>query len=448
MMNKIGLISLGCAKNLTDSEIMLSELEKNGYKIVDNHNFAEIIIINTCCFIDSAKQESIETILDVADLKKDANLKLLIVAGCMGERFKQEILDELPEVDAVCGTGDFKDICDVIKQAEKQRGVYLKGYSNAPLEVDGRHLLTPPYTAYLKIAEGCDNHCTYCVIPSIRGNYRSREPENIISEAKELVQNGVKELVIIAQDVSSYGKDLYGKPILNKLLISLAEIEGLKWIRLHYLYPEAVTDELLKVIADNPKILKYFDIPIQHISDKILKLMGRRTNSQQIKSLIGKIRSKMPEAVIRTSLITGFPGETKDDYFELLSFIKEYKIEHLGVFPFSCEEGTPAAKLTDQIDESVKNSRQETCMEVQYSIVQEINEARVGKEELVLIEGYDKIVKLYFGRTYRDSIDVDAKVFVKSDIKLLEGNFYNVKITEVLDYDVLGEYIAKEGENK
>ena len=433
-LNKVGLISLGCAKNLTDSEIMIGKLQQNGYEIVDNHNFAEIMIVNTCCFIDSAKQESIDTILDVADLKKDAKLKLLIVAGCMGERFKQEILDELPEVDAVCGTGDFAEICEVIEKAKKQRGLYLKGFSNAPLNSDCRTLLTPHYTAYLKIAEGCNNCCTYCVIPSIRGSYRSRSIEDIVSEAELLVENGAKELVVIAQDVSNYGVDLYGEQKLTELVKRITRIEKLVWLRLHYLYPEAVTDDLLDEIASNEKIVKYFDIPIQHISDSVLKRMGRRTTGEKICNLIDKIRDKMPEAVIRTSLITGFPGETDDDYNQLLKFIKRYKIEHLGVFAYSCEEGTPAAKLPDQIDEDVKISRQERCMEIQYDVVEQNNQKRIGSIEKVLIEGYDKVVKLYFGRTYRDSID---------DI----GSFYDVELIDVIDYDMLGVYNEKESES-
>ena len=443
-MNKVGIISLGCAKNLTDSEIIIGNLQNSGYEIVENHNFAEIMIINTCCFIDSAKQESIETILDVADLKKDAQLKLLIVAGCMGERFKQEILDELPEVDAVCGTGDFNDICDVIEKAKEKRGMYLKGHEKAPLECEFRTLLTPPYTAYLKIAEGCNNHCTYCIIPSIRGNYRSRSIENIVSEAEALVQNGAKEIVVIAQDVSNYGIDLYKKQMLPELIRKLTQIDGLYWLRLHYLYPEAITDELIDEMASNDKVVKYFDIPVQHISDNILKKMGRKTTGEKICTLIEKIRNKVKGGVIRTSLITGFPGETEEDYNKLLAFIKEYKIDHLGVFAYSCEEGTPAAKLPDQIDEDVKKSRQEMCMEIQYDVVDNNNQLRVNAVETVLVEGYDKVVKLYFGRTYRDSIDVDAKVFVKSEIPLDIGGFYDVKLTEVLDYDMIGVYEKKE----
>ena len=444
MMNKVGFVSLGCAKNLTDSETMLKMLTDNGYEIVQNHNFADIMIVNTCCFIDSAKQESIDTILDVADLKKDANLKLLIVAGCLGERFKDEILTELPEVDAVCGTGDFANICEIIDKAKQKRGVFVSGCEHAPLESGGRVLLTPSYTAYIKIAEGCDNHCTYCVIPSIRGKYRSRKKENIIAEAKELVQNGTKELVVIAQDTSCYGKDLYGKNALSDLLKELSQIENLKWIRVHYLYPEEMDDELLKTMADTPNVLKYFDIPIQHISDRVLKRMGRKTTGARIKALIDKIRFMMPDAVIRTSLIAGFPGETEEDFNELLTFIKEYKIEHLGVFAYSCEEGTPAASFEDQIDEETKLARAERAMEMQYDVVQQNNEKRIGNTEEVLIEGYDKITKLFYGRTKRDSVDVDEKVFVKGKKPLDTGSFYDVKLTDVLDYDMLGEFPAKE----
>ena len=445
-MNKVGLVSLGCAKNLTDSEIMIGKLQQAGYEIVPNHNFADIVIVNTCCFIDSAKQESIETILDIADLKKDAELKLLIVAGCMGERFKEEVLDELPEVDAVCGTGDFDNIVEVIKEAEKKRGLFLKGCENAPLESDCRTLLTAPYTAYLKIAEGCDNHCTYCVIPSIRGKYRSRRMENIVNEAELLVKSGVKELVVIAQDVSCYGKDIYGKSVLHDLVKKIAEINGLEWLRLHYLYPEEITDELLDVVANESKILKYFDIPIQHISDSVLKRMGRRTSGSQIKALIDKIRNKMPDATIRTSLIVGFPGETEKDFDALLNFVKEYKIDHIGAFTFSCEEGTPASKYSDQIDEDVKILRQEKVMEAQYGVVEEKNSKRVNNIERVLIEGFDKVIKLYYGRTYRDSVDVDAKVFVQSEKMLDIGGFYDVKLTEALDYDMLAEIVELEGE--
>lgn len=444
MMNKVGFVSLGCAKNLTDSETMLKMLTDNGYEIVQNHNFADIMIVNTCCFIDSAKQESIDTILDVADLKKDANLKLLIVAGCLGERFKDEILTELPEVDAVCGTGDFANICEIIDKAKQKRGVFVSGCEHAPLESGGRVLLTPSYTAYLKIAEGCDNHCTYCVIPSIRGKYRSRKKEDIIADAKELVKNGAKEIVVIAQDTSCYGKDLYGKNALSDLLKELSQIENLKWIRVHYLYPEEMDDELLKTMADTPNVLKYFDIPIQHISDSVLKRMGRKTTGARIKALIDKIRSIMPDAVIRTSLIAGFPGETEEDFSELLTFIKEYKIEHLGVFAYSCEEGTPAASFEDQIDEETKQARAERAMEMQYDVVQQNNEKRIGNTEEVLIEGYDKITKLFYGRTKRDSVDVDEKVFVKSKIPLDTGSFYDVQLTDVLDYDMLGEFPAKE----
>lgn len=437
-MNKVGLISLGCAKNLTDSEIMIGNLQAKGYEIVNNHNFAEIMIVNTCCFIDSAKQESIDTILDVADLKKDAELKLLIVAGCLGERFKQEILDELPEVDAVCGTGDFDEICDVIEKTKEKRGLYLKGHENAPLDCNFRTLLTPPYTAYLKIAEGCNNHCTYCVIPSIRGKYRSRTLESITEEAELLVENGAKELVVIAQDVSDYGIDLYNKRVLPELIRKITQIEGLVWLRLHYLYPEAITDELINEIAVNDKVVKYFDIPIQHISDSVLKKMGRKTSGNNICALIEKIRERVPGAVIRTSLITGFPGETDEDFDKLLTFIKEYKIEHLGVFAYSCEEGTPAAKLPEQIDDDIKKYRQEKCMEIQYDVVEYNNGKRIGTTEKVLIEGYDKVIKMYFGRTYRDSIDVDAKVFIKSATPLDTGSFYDVKLEEIIDYDMLG----------
>ena len=351
---------------------MLFKLKEAGYNITTREDDADIIIINTCCFIDSAKQESIDMILDVADYKKIAKLKTLIVAGCMGERFKQEVLDELPEVDGVCGTGDFENIVDVIKKTKEKRGTYISGCMNAPLDSKDRILTTPSYTAYLKIAEGCDNHCTYCVIPSIRGKYRSRSVESVLQEAKELASKGVKELIIIAQDTSCYGKDLDEAVTLDKLVKMLSEIDGIKWVRLHYLYPEEITDALITEIKNNEKVLNYFDIPLQHISNSVLKRMGRKTSKEAIIALINKIRNEIPDAVIRTSLIVGFPGETEEDFGELVDFVREYKIERAGVFPFSCEEGTPAAKLDGQIEEEIKLERHEHITDILYDLADEI----------------------------------------------------------------------------
>ncbi|MBQ2897796.1 MAG: 30S ribosomal protein S12 methylthiotransferase RimO [Clostridia bacterium] len=440
-MEKVSVISLGCAKNLTDAEVMLSRLEKGGYEITYNEREADIIIVNTCAFIDSAKQESIDTVLDVADLKKDAKLKLLIVAGCMGQRFSQEVLDELPEVDGVCGTGDFDDIVNVIKKVKDKRGAYLKGTEYACLDTTDRILATPPYTAYLKIAEGCSNHCTYCVIPKIRGKYKSRDMESILSEAELLVQNGVKELVLIAQDTSCYGKDLYGKNSLTVLLRKLSEIKNLEWIRVHYLYPEGVTDELIEEFKTNDKLVKYFDIPVQHISDNILKKMARRTDSGQIKTLLEKIRTKVSGAVIRTSLIVGFPGETDEDFYKLYDFLKEYKLDRVGVFAYSREDTTPAAGFENQVDEQTKLDRKSRLEELLMEITEQKNQQKIGKTVKVLVEGKDKVLKMYYGRTYADSIDVDPKVFFKSDEPVKEGEFIQVKYTDYIDCDMIGEIL-------
>ena len=438
MHNKVCVISLGCAKNLTDSEVMLSQLVKNGYELTNSESEADIAVVNTCCFIDSAKQESIDAILDVAQNKKDGNLKTLIVAGCMGERFKEEVLNELPEVDAVCGTGDFADICDIIEKAQNKRGCYIKGPLNAPLDIADRILATPPYTAYLKIAEGCSNHCTYCVIPSIRGKYRSRNFDSIISEAEKLASNGVKELIIIAQDTSCYGKDLLPRRTLAELLNKLSKIDGIVWIRVHYLYPEEITDELIYEFKNNNKIVNYFDIPIQHCSDRILKLMARRTTKAQIEDLISKIKLQIPDAVFRTSLIVGFPSETDEEFYELVDFLKKNKLQRVGAFPYSCEEGTVAASMKDQIDDEVKNSRSEKIAENQYDIIDEYCKTKMNLTISVLVEGYDKMLKMYFGRSYADSVDVDPKIFFSSDNKIEPGAFVNVLITDNIDCDLVG----------
>ncbi len=440
-LEKVSVISLGCAKNLTDAEVMLARLEKGGYEITYNEREAEILIVNTCAFIDSAKQESIDTIIDLADLKKDAKLKYLIVAGCMGERFSKEVLNELPEVDGVCGTGDFDDIVSVVENVKKERGIYLKGSEYACLDTTDRILATPPYTAYLKIAEGCSNHCTYCVIPKIRGKYRSRDKESILNEAKLLVGNGVKELVLIAQDTSCYGKDLYGKPCLAELIRELSEIDDLEWIRVHYLYPEGVTDELIEEFTTNDKLVKYFDIPLQHFSDGVLKKMARRTNSDQIKTLIDKIRENVKAAVIRTSLIVGFPGETEEEFYKLYDFLKEYKLDRVGVFTYSQEESTPAATYDNQIEEETKQDRKSKLEELLMEITEIKNQEQIGKTVDVLVEGKDKVLKMYYGRTYADSIDVDPKVFFNSEDEIEEGSFVKVKLTDYIDCDMIGELI-------
>ena len=440
-MEKVSVISLGCAKNLTDAEVMLAKLQKGGYEITYNEREAEIMIVNTCAFIDSAKQESIDTIIDLADLKKDAKLKFLIVAGCMGERFSKEVLDELPEVDGVCGTGDFDDIVAVIEKVKKERGIYKKGSEYACLDTTDRILATPPYTAYLKIAEGCSNHCTYCVIPKIRGKYRSRDKESIVEEAKLLASKGVKEIVIIAQDTSCYGKDLTPQSSLTEIIREISAIDGIEWVRVHYLYPEGVTYDLIEEFATNDKLVKYFDIPLQHISDSVLKKMARRTSAEQIKNLIKKIREKVEDAVIRTSLIVGFPGETDEDFYELYDFLKEYKLDRVGVFSYSQEDSTPAAAYENQIEEDVKLERKSRLEELLMEITDTKNQEKIGKTASVLVEGKDKVLKMYYGRTYGDSIDVDPKVFFNSEDEVEEGQMVKVKFVDYIDCDMIGELI-------
>ena len=437
-MIKVSMASLGCSKNLIDSEQMLGLLEQSGYEIVENEEDADILIVNTCTFIESAKMESIECILELAQYKKTGHCKYLIVTGCLAQRYKEQILSELPEVDAVIGTNEYDKIADVIRSLDEEQEKRLFCAETPLLCETSRLRSTPGYTAYLKIAEGCDNHCTYCVIPSIRGRYRSRRMEDIISEAKELAADGVKELVVIAQDTTRYGKDLYGEYRLAELLRELCHIDNIEWVRVHYCYPEIVTDKLIDVFAEESKLCNYFDIPIQHCSDGILKRMGRRTNKKQITELIAQIRHRLPDAVIRTSLVVGFPGETEEEFEELRQFVEETKFDRLGVFAYSREEDTPAYDMDNQIDEEEKERRRELLMMVQSEISQQLNEDKIGKTVRVLVEGKDEIIKSYYGRTYADSIEIDGKVFFKSDKPLKEGDFASVKIEQVLEYDLFG----------
>lgn len=437
-MIKVSMASLGCSKNLIDSEQMLGLLEQSGYEIVENEEDADILIVNTCTFIESAKMESIECILELAQYKKTGHCKYLIVTGCLAQRYKEQILSELPEVDAVIGTNEYDKIADVIRSLDEEQEKRLFCAETPLLCETSRLRSTPGYTAYLKIAEGCDNHCTYCVIPSIRGRYRSRRMEDIISEAKELAADGVKELVVIAQDTTRYGKDLYGECRLAELLRELCHIDNIEWVRVHYCYPEIVTDKLIDVFAEESKLCNYFDIPVQHCSDGILKRMGRRTSKKQITELIAQIRHRLPDAVIRTSLIVGFPGETEEEFEELRQFVEETKFDRLGVFAYSREEDTPAYDMDNQIDEEEKERRRELLMMVQSEISQQLNEDKIGKTVRVLVEGKDEIIKSYYGRTYADSIEIDGKVFFKSDKPLKEGDFASVKIEQVLEYDLFG----------
>ena len=439
MLKKISLASLGCSKNLVDSEHMLGILTDAGYEIIPDEEEADVIIVNTCTFIEAAKTESIECILELAQYKQ-ANCKALIVAGCMAQRYKEQILSEIPEVDAVVGVNEYDKIAEIIERLGAEEKEILC-CSEAYMEDAGLKRLrtTPPYTAYLKIAEGCDNHCTYCVIPSIRGKYRSRKIEDIISEAKQMAEDGVREVVVIAQDTTRYGMDLYGEYKLPKLLSELCKIEGFEWVRVHYCYPELVTDELISVFKREAKLCNYFDIPIQHCSDSVLKRMGRRTCKAEIVALIEKIRNEIPDAVIRTSIIVGFPGETEEDFAELCEFVREMKIDRLGVFAYSREEDTPAYNLPNQIDEEEKESRRENLMMIQTEISEEISSRRIGSVVRVLVEDKDEIIKSYYGRSYADSEEIDGKVFFKSDRKLNSGEFVDVLIEQSMEYDLFGK---------
>lgn len=439
MLKKVSLASLGCSKNLVDAEHMLGILSEHGFEIVENEVDADVIIVNTCTFIESAKNESIECILELSQYKNNGSCKALIVTGCMAQRYKEQILSEMPEVDAVIGTNEYDKIADVIAELDNDKTDILWCGAGCPDEQNmPRIRTTPSYTAYLKIAEGCDNHCTYCVIPSIRGRYKSRKIEDIVSEAEKLVSDGVRELVVIAQDTTAYGKDIYGEFCLPKLLKKLCSIEKAEWVRVHYCYPELMTDELIDVFKTEPKLCNYFDIPIQHCSDKILKRMGRRTNKAQIIGLIDKIRREIPNAAIRTSLIAGFPGESESDFEELCDFVREVRFERLGVFAYSREEDTPAYGFDNQIDEDEKERRRDLIMLIQSEIAEEQNAKKINSVVRVLVEGKDEIIKSFYGRTYADSEEIDGKVFFKSDRNPLPGEFVNVKVEQTMEYDLFG----------
>lgn len=442
-MKKVSVVSLGCSKNLVDAEEMIGILEDSGFEIVANEEDADIMLVNTCAFIDSAKQESIDCILEHASYKQKGKNRILVVTGCMSQRFKDEIKTELPEVDIVVGVNEYDKIAEILNSFDKNDKNVFCSDQCMPLKSLKRTVTTPDYMAYLKIAEGCDNHCTYCVIPSIRGKYRSRSIEDIVAEAKTMVEGGAKELVVIAQDTTRYGIDLYGEYKLSTLIDELCKIDGLHWLRLHYLYPELVTDELIQTIAKQDKVCNYFDIPIQHCNDEILKLMGRKTNKKQITDLIAKIRAEIPDSVIRTTLIVGFPGETDEQFEELRDFVTETGFDRLGAFAYSQEEGTAAARLLGQLDDETKLDRQEMIMVDQAAVSEELNENRIGRVFETLVEGYDAIIKQYFGRTYGDSDEVDGKVFFTSKKKLQPGSFVNVLIEDAGEYDLYGK-VSKE----
>ncbi len=442
-MTKIGFISLGCSKNLVDTEVMLHKLHTAGFEITAEEADAEIIIINTCGFIESAKREAIDNILDAASLKEWGKCKHIIATGCLVERYGREVMDELPELDGIIGVGSLDDIvpaCEAVMRGEKF--VSIKDKNTSPLGGD-RIITTEEHTAYLKIAEGCDNLCTYCAIPMIRGRFRSRTIEDIVSEARDLEAMGVKELNLIAQDTTRYGLDIYGEYSLARLVRAICEGTNIPWIRLLYCYPDKITDELICELRDNPRLLKYMDIPIQHINDGVLKRMNRHGGTALIKETVEKLRREVDGIVLRSTAMVGFPGESDEDFAELCEYVKEAKFDRFGAFTYSAEEGTAAAHLDGQIDEQVKQDRYDILMQTQLTVAEELNENKVGKTLTVLCDGFDTVAEIYYGRSYADAPDVDGKVYFKSKKRVAPGEFVSVKIEEALDYDLVGSAVEK-----
>lgn len=433
-------ISLGCDKNLVDSEVMIGLLADRGYQMTDDETRADVIVINTCCFIHDAKEESIQTILEMAEYKKTGTLKALIVTGCLAQRYQEEILEEIPEVDEVLGTTSYDKIEEAIEEAlEGRGGVRIEDIDALPLPDTKRLVTTGGHFAYLKIAEGCDKHCTYCIIPKIRGNYRSVPMERLVKEARDLAEDGVKELILVAQETTIYGTDLYGEKSLHRLLRELCKIDGIRWIRILYCYPEEIDDDLIQVMKEEPKICHYLDLPIQHASTEILRRMGRRTSREDLEEIIGKLRREIPDIAIRTTLITGFPGETKEQHEELMDFVDQMEFDRLGVFTYSPEEGTPAAGMEGQVPEEVKEDRQAELMELQQEIAFDLAEDMIGREVLVMIEGKVADENAYVGRTYKDAPNVDGLIFVNTDEELMSGDLARVKVTGAAEYDLIGE---------
>ncbi len=441
---KIGIVSLGCPKNRVDTEIMLGILGNEGYEIVANPEDANIIIVNTCAFIDDAKEESIDTVLEMAEFKKK-NCRYLIMTGCMAERYHDEIMAELPEVDAVLGTGDYHKIAEAIEELNNGKNPIYFGHIDDEIpEGYPRMISTSPHTAYLKIADGCDNKCTYCIIPKLRGKYRSRPMADIIAEAKELVASGVKEVILIAQDTTRYGYDTEGREKLSVLLTELCKIEELHWIRVHYMYPESITDSMIEVFSKEEKIVKYMDIPIQHINNRVLKRMGRKNTKEETEALITKLRNKIPDLTIRTTVIAGFPGETDEEFRELLEFVKWARFERLGAFAYSVEEGTGAALLPDQLEEEIKLARRDEIMEAQGHISEKLQNERIGKTIEVLVEGYDEDNLMYFGRSQADSLEVDGTIYFAANDEVKSGEFVKVRVLDADQYDCTGVQIDEE----
>ena len=437
---KIMFISLGCDKNLVDTEMMLGMLAEKGYQFTDDEQEAEIVVVNTCCFIGDAKEESINTLIEIGQLKETANVKMLIAAGCLAQRYRKEIREQIPEVDVIIGTMAIDKIVEAVEEYQtKQYTTFVEDIDRTPVSGKKRVVTTGGHYAYMKIAEGCDKRCSYCIIPKVRGSYRSIPMETLLKEANTLVEQGVKELILVAQETTLYGTDLYGKKSLPELLRKLSEIRGLYWIRILYCYPEEITEELIDTIAELPKVCHYLDIAIQHASDKILKRMGRRTNQQQLKDKIAMIRSKIPDMCLRTTLITGFPGESQEDHEQSMAFVDEMEFDRLGVFTYSAEEDTPAAGFPDQIEEELKKDRQADIMELQQEIAFEKAEGMTGQDVLVMIEGKVADENAYVGRTYKDAPNVDGLVFVNTDRELMTGDFVPVHITGSYEYDLIGE---------
>lgn len=441
MTKRIGMISLGCPKNQVDAEVMLAKLQNDGFEIVNDPMDADLVIVNTCGFIEDAKKESIENILDMISYKEDCPELKVLVTGCLAQRYQSEILNEIPEVDGVIGIGANEDICDVCNRliAGKKVEEYPEK-TNLKIEGD-RMLTTPPYSAYLKIAEGCSNHCTYCAIPAIRGEFRSRPSESILSEAQKLAAEGVKELVVVAQDTTRYGEDLYGKNALVPLLRALSKVEGIEWIRLLYLYPERIDDALIDEIANNEKIVKYMDIPLQHCSKNVLKRMNRHGDRETLTALLNKIRKQIPGVTIRTTFIAGFPGETEEEFNELCEFTEEMRFERMGCFAYSEEEGTPAAKLDGMLDSEIRAERADIINERQNAILDEINESLVGKTLETIVEGYDSYTDSYYGRTTMDAPEIDTQVSFTCGYELQDGELVDVEIINFLEGELIGEVV-------
>lgn len=440
MKKKILFVSLGCDKNLVDSEMMIGMLAQSGYEFTDDEREADAVVVNTCCFINDAKEESINTILEMAELKKSGSIEMLIVTGCLAQRYREEIQTEIPEVDAIVGTMAIDEIVKTLDEVTD--GIRTNHYRNLdekPLTGVERVVTTGGHYAYLKIAEGCDKHCTYCIIPKVRGNYRSVPMDDLVREAEELAKKGVKELILVAQETTLYGRDLYGHKALSELLHRLCKISGIYWIRILYCYPEEIDDELIRTIREEKKICHYLDLPIQHASDKILQRMGRRTDKRQLEGIIEKLRREIPDICLRTTLISGFPGETEEDHEELLDFVDRMEFDRLGVFTYSQEEDTPAAVMPDQIPEEIKESRRAQLMELQQDIAFEAAEDMIGKVVMAMIEGKVADENAYVARTYKDAPNVDGFLFVNTSRDLMTGDFVKVKITASYEYDLIGE---------